>query len=68
MLWFQPEDQRFKTSDAKIGGLFALTGNLELNNWLKPYIQMEAKSEGWVAGNPYLRDNFSVRAGIAMQF
>jgi hypothetical protein len=63
MLWSQPEHQEFKTENATLGGLIQTKIYFFLSNWLQGYIDIEAKSEGWVAGNPYLKQNVSIRAG-----
>lgn len=66
-LWLQPKDQRFFTDAASLGGLARLKLEWMLAGALLPYVELEAKSEGWVAGNAYLDPSFSAKVGIAVQ-
>lgn len=62
--WLQPKDQAFETSRVQLGGLAGL--KLGYGGWrqLEPYVEVEAKSAGWVAGSPFLSSNVSGRLGL----
>lgn len=68
MVWLQPPNQRFDDIESKAGALlqFRLTKPISKN--LNVYIDTEAKTGGWVAGNPYLGANLSFRSGITAHF
>ena len=61
--WLQPADQLYRSQDVQAGGLLALRAGLGSRR-VRPYLEVEAKTEGWVAGNVYLDSNVSVRAGL----
>lgn len=63
-LWSQPEDQLFRTSNGKIGGLAGLRVDLPMRGLYGSYVAVDAKSAGWTTGNEHLGANFSVRIGI----
>jgi hypothetical protein len=63
MAWLQPENQEFKTDNGVPGGLIDLKIKIRLNHAVFPYIQVVAKSKGWVAGNVFLEKNFSLKIG-----
>lgn len=65
MIWLQPEKQSFYSDKGKAGGLVQLRAHLPLGRTWSMYAEGEAKSNGWVAGNPYLKSNVSVRMGLA---
>lgn len=62
MLWMQPEN--FYGREAKFGGSLKTRVALSLNHWLATYAVLEAKTKGWVAGNPYLSENIGFRMGL----
>lgn len=64
MIWQQPHEQAFRTRDAMTGGLGAL--RLSLKRWIiwNPYVEVEGKTEGWVAGNTDLGRSLALRLGI----
>jgi hypothetical protein len=64
MLWTQPENQLFKTSNMKLGGLFGIKAHYPLNRIWQPYFELEGKTPGWVAGNVFLESNLSMRLGV----
>lgn len=64
MVWIQPKDQEFMTNTNELGGLISFSAHYENKTVWRPYVNVEAKSNGWVAGNPYLSDKMSVRLGI----
>lgn len=65
MLWLQPKDQLFKTTKAEAGGLLQLRSRHQLTNQFSLYAELEAKTDGWVAGNPYLNKNLTFRTGFS---
>lgn len=62
-LWLQPKDQLFRSAASKAGGLVGLRVAVGAHR-VQPYLEVEAKTAGWVAGNPYLDRNLSVRLGL----
>ncbi|MBK8502473.1 MAG: hypothetical protein IPL46_09790 [Saprospiraceae bacterium] len=64
MLWMQPEDESFYAVDGKAGGLFQFRTHYNLSRYLSIYLECEAKTDGWVAGNPYLQSNANFRTGL----
>jgi hypothetical protein len=68
MVWGQPKNNDFKTSDAQAGGLVGIKMQYPFSKIIRPYIDIEAKSAGWVAGNPYLGNNMSIRLGLNAVF
>jgi len=67
-IWLQPEDQMFKTKEAKLGGLASLrAGWIGFRN-IETFVEVTAKTEGWVAGNAYLDSNTSVLTGLIYRF
>lgn len=66
MLWLQPKDQSFTTTKSEAGGLLQLRSNFPFSKTFSMYSELEAKTAGWVAGNPYLTKNLSLRMGILL--
>ncbi len=64
MLWEQPDDQAFRTTGGSFGGLAGARLAWRLAPWFRPNLEVEAKTTGWVAGNPYLDEVFSARLGF----
>jgi hypothetical protein len=64
MLWLQPKDQLFTTDKATPGGLLQVRGKHQIGKYFFVYAEAEAKTKGWVAGNPYLNSNFTMRTGF----
>jgi len=64
-VWLQPKDQQFYTNDSELGGVATVKLNYTLLGPWETFIELEAKTPGWLAGNVYLGDNFSVRLGLA---
>lgn len=63
-LWLQPEDGRFKDTEARLGG----GGLVELAVGILPrlgvFAAVDAKSAGWVTGNVYLDPAVQGRLGV----
>jgi hypothetical protein len=68
LIGMQPEDQIFKTAEPEFMGLFGLRLDFAVTKNIFPYIEVTAKTGGWVAGNEYLENNVSVIMGISMRF
>lgn len=62
-LWLQPDEQRFRTTDSRLGGLAAISLRSK-SDGLRPYLEVEAKSAGWVPGIVHLGAALSVRVGL----
>ena len=60
-LWMQPEGQRFRDGDAKPGGLAGVRVR-----YRRAFVDLEAKSAGWVAGNVHLDGNVGIRFGVVV--
>lgn len=63
--WMQPEALRFMAATGRLGGLASFRATLGSWPVLQPYLEIEAKSTGWVAGNVYLDHNLAARLGIS---
>jgi hypothetical protein len=66
MLWLQPKDQLFTTTKAQAGALLQCRGKYQVGKIISVYAELEAKTAGWVAGNPYLTKNLTMRTGLFM--
>src|SRR5690606_36011343 len=66
MLWVQP--QSFYSEQGRPGGLLRLRSAYSFNSTWKIYATLESKTEGWVAGHPFLKPNFGIRGGVSAQF
>ena len=64
--WSQPKDQQFYTAESELGGLAAMKLNIPWNRTTETFIEIETKSDGWVAGNVYLQRETSLRIGLVM--
>ena len=63
-LWMQPKDQAYKTSDWDFGGLLSVRLAYPMIKGWDAYVEVEGKTDGWVAGNVYLENNVSLRLGL----
>lgn len=68
MAWVQPEDQLFFSDNGQVGGLVSLQTSYHSKSPFQPYIEVEAKSKGWVAGTPYLNEKVSARIGVKLNY
>ena len=64
-VWLQPKDQRFRTVRSDAGGLAGVRVRMPLSARLGAFADVEAKTEGWIAGVPYLDRNVTVRLGVS---
>jgi hypothetical protein len=64
LLGAQPDNQKFKTNKSDFLGLVECRVEHLSKSVIHPYIELSAKSAGWVAGNEFLNSSFSCRVGI----
>lgn len=64
MAWLQPKDQLFTTKKAEPGGLLQIKGRYPFSKTVSVFADLEGKTDGWVAGNPYLDKNITLRMGL----
>ena len=63
-LWAQPEDQEFRTTHASLGGMAALRVEIEAIRNLEPYVELSAKTDGWLAGDANLDSSYRGIVGM----
>lgn len=64
MIWLQPKDLNFFAKKPEIGGLVG-TRLISLGaEGIQPWVEIEGKTKGWVAGNVDLGETYALRAGI----
>ena len=68
MIGIQPKGQEFFTSEAEFFGLIATRTDFQINKHLFPYLEITAKTNGWVAGNEYLEKNVKFILGMSARF
>lgn len=66
-LWLQPERLRYRSGRHVAGGLASIRAAWGGPRRFEPFVAIEAKTEGWVAGNVYLGRNVSARAGLILR-
>ena len=64
----QPKGQEFRSGKAEFFGLLGLRVDLMASKRFLPYIDFNAKTNGWIAGNEYLNSNASMRVGVSTRF
>jgi hypothetical protein len=62
--WQQPRDQRFMTREAVNGGLAGATVVYHVSDALAPYVEVNGKTQGWVAGQVELGRNLQSIVGL----
>ena len=62
-LWLQPEAQSFRSTTSKAGALGSIKLRQVTPSRVAAFVELEGKTEGWVAGNVHLDRNVSVRVG-----
>jgi hypothetical protein len=65
-LWLQPDSQSFETTRIAPGGLFALRFGYEATSALSPFVEIEGKTAGWVAGSVALGPSLAFRSGLSL--
>ncbi|MCA2961816.1 MAG: hypothetical protein IOD12_16320 [Silvanigrellales bacterium] len=68
MAWTQPEGLRFFDKTQKPGGLVSLRVAWKEKRYAQPWLELQAKSEGWVAGEVNQSDGLATRLGVASEF
>ena len=66
LLGTQPKNQEFFTNQAQFFSLLAVNSNYKLTKNIVAYLQAQAKTAGWVAGDEYLKGMIRLRAGLNM--
>lgn len=68
MIWVQPENEAFYSTEGRPGGLLQVRARFPLGNVFSTYAEVEGKSRGWVMANPYLNENLTCRVGLSLNF
>jgi hypothetical protein len=63
-LWLQPEDQRFYAKRAALGGQAGFRLNAPVASPIEWYVEVSAKTAGWVAGNVFLDESIDALIGL----
>lgn len=66
-VWMQPALQRFDSARGTAGGLAGLRLRTAMSRHMGAFVDLEAKSAGWVAGSEYLGRNVSFRVGLSLR-
>lgn len=66
MVGTQPKNQEFFTNRSRFFGVLSVSTIYRINNHLGAYWQLQAKSDGWVAGDEYLKSMIRLRAGMSL--
>ena len=64
----QPKNQEFMTSKVDFLGLIGCRADFKVYKNFFSYLEVVAKTKGWVAGNVYLDDNISFKMGLSARF
>jgi hypothetical protein len=64
----QPQNQIFKTNHGEFLGLAECKVELRAKSHIQPYIELSAKTDGWIAGNEFLDSMFGFRFGVTGRF
>lgn len=64
----QPKDQSFTSSKSEFLGLASCRIDWIPKSIIKPYFEVVAKTDGWIAGNAYLNSNLSLKFGLTAWF
>ncbi len=64
LVWSQPEDQSFFDTKGQLGGNVEVQADYHLDNHFSFSLALGFKTDGWLIANPYLKETFSLRAGI----
>ena len=65
IIGMQPKNQNFKTDSSEFLGLAGCRVDFNISRYFLPYIEVAAKTNGWVAGNEFLGKNISCRLGVS---
>jgi len=67
ILGLQPFEQSFTTNKSAFLGLMECKIEYKTRLNLNPYVELSAKTKGWIAGNEFLNSNLSARIGFCMR-
>ncbi len=67
-VWLQPRNQRVKSTEDDLGALASVELGYPISKNFETHWGLEAKTDGWVAGNVYLDRNFSSWVGATLIF
>ena len=68
LLGLQPRDHRFSSADPAFMGMLGLRADFMAGKHLLPYVDIMAKTGGWIAGNELLRPGASIKLGVSIRF
>ncbi len=63
----QPLNQEHRTLEGQFFGALRVRGNYPISDWFSVFVQSEAKTAGWIAGNPFLGANISLVSGVQVR-
>ncbi len=63
-IWYQPSTLSFYDKSGKLGGMVNIELSYNKAKFFIPYVELEYKTKGWLAGNVYLNDNFNINSGL----
>jgi hypothetical protein len=63
----QPKNQSFFTKDSEFLGYAGCRLDW-ISNWVHPWFEVSAKTDGWLAGNEFLSSNLSLKMGLSARF
>jgi hypothetical protein len=63
MVGIQPKEQNFFTSEMEFFGLMGSRIDFQIHKNLLPYLEVTAKTNGWVAGNEFLKKDIGLKIG-----
>ncbi len=66
--WLQPKNQEFYSNRVQFGGLVNLRLDYTVSKKCATYIAFSCKSNGWVAGNPFLNSSTGIKFGFRFSF
>lgn len=64
----QPKNQLFNTGSSSFTGLLGGRLSWKAGKHFYPYLALDAKNRGWIAGNAFLDGNISVKLGLSARF
>lgn len=67
-IWLQPDKQMFWANSYNPGGLAKIGINYPIYKYLELFIDVSAKTRGWVAGNVYIEKALEIRTGVNLLF
>jgi hypothetical protein len=68
ILGTQPKGQSFTTDQQQFIGYLNLKMEYPITKNFYTYLNISGKTEGWIAGNPFLNSNIGLQLGIAAKF